>query len=214
MSRHIRRKTRRTRHELLRLKEQLELAQKARTLLEEKYRVLMQEAQHISSTILPFQDETASKIRRAYALLSEAVVSLGFRKVYRAALISNPNDEVEVRWTTIRGVSVPRLASRIPRRTLLQRGYVLTDTDYSLDVAARAFEEMMASLLEVAELENILRILKGEIEKTGIRVSALEKVLIPNLKNEKKIIEDRLEEKEREGQIILKWLKESQLETV
>ncbi len=214
MSLRTRWKIRRTRYELLRLKEQLELAQKARMLLEEKYRVLMQEAQHISSTILPFQDELASRVRRAYALLSEAMVSLGFRKVYRAALISNANDEVEVRWTTIRGVSVPRLASRIPKRTLLQRGYVLTDTDYSLDVAARAFEEMMASLLEVAELENILRILEGEIKKTGIRVSALEKVLIPSLKSEIRIIEDRLEEKEREGQIILKWVKESQSETV
>lgn len=214
MSFRIRWKTRRTRNELLKLKDQLELAQKAHVLLEEKYKILTQEAQHIHRTLLPFQQELTSKVENAYALLSEAIISLGLRKVYRAALSTQANDEVEIRWTTIRGVSAPRLVSKIRKRTPLERGYGLTSTNHFLDRAAEAFEDTLISLLGVAELENILRILEREVEKTGIRVSALEKVLIPSLKSEIKIIENKLEENERETHIMVKWIKETRPEVL
>jgi V/A-type H+-transporting ATPase subunit D len=214
MSPLIRWKTRRTRHELLKLKDQLELAQKAHTLLEEKYKILTQEAQHIRGTLLPFQQKLMSKVEAAYALLSEATISLGLRKVYRAALSTQANDEVEIRWTTIRGVSAPRLVSKIQKRTPLERGYGLASTNHLLDRAAEAFEDTLISLLRVAELENIHRILKREIKKTRIRVSALEKVLIPSVKNEIKIIGNKLEEHERERHTMVKWIKETRPEAL
>lgn len=214
MSLRIRWKTQRTRHELRRLKDQLELAKKAHTLLEEKYKVLMQEAQHIRRTIFPFQEELRSRVEEAFTFLSETVISLGLRRVYRAALSTKVNDYVEMRWTTLRGVSVPQLSSKIQKRTVLERGYGLTDTNYSLDKAAEAFENLLISIVEVAELENILRILKEEIKKTSIRVSALEKVLIPSLRSEIKTIENRLEEKDRERHIMVEWVKERQSETL
>jgi V/A-type H+-transporting ATPase subunit D len=70
------------------------------------------------------------------------------------------------------------------------------------------FEDALTSLIEVAETENILRILEDEIEKTGIRVSALEKILIPSLTREIKRIENELEEKERESHVMVKWVTE------
>jgi V/A-type H+-transporting ATPase subunit D len=208
LSLRIRWKTRRTRHELLKLKDRLELAEKAHELLEEKYKVLIQEAQHIRRTLLPFQKELESKVERAYALLSEALIGLGTRAVYRAALSTQANDEIGMRWTTVRGVATPRLISKSRKRTLLERGYGLSGTDYRLDAAAGMFEDALTSLIEVAETENILRILEDEIEKTGIRVSALEKILIPSLTKEIKRIENKLEEKERESHVMVKWVKE------
>jgi H(+)-transporting ATP synthase subunit D len=214
MTLRIRWKTRRTRYELLKLKDQLELAQKAHTLLEEKYKMLMQEAAHIRMTLLPLQEELVSKAEKSYMLLSEAICSLGLRKVYRAALSSNANDNVEIRWDAIRGFSTPRLTSKIRVRTPLERGYGLTDTNNFLDLAAGSFEETTISLIEVAELENVLRILEKETRETGIRVLALEKVMIPSLENEVKTIEEKLEEKEREGHIMIKWFTESLQETL
>jgi V/A-type H+-transporting ATPase subunit D len=190
------------------LKDQLELAQKAHNLLEEKYKVLMQEAARMRMTLIPLQEELMSRAEKSYTLLSEAICSLGFRKAYRAALSTNANDNVEVRWYAIRGFSTPRLTSKIRVRTPLERGYGLTDTDHFLDLAAESFEETTMSLIEVAEMENVLRILEDESRKTGIRVSALEKVMIPSLENEIKTIEEKLEEKEREGYIVIKWFKE------
>ncbi|MFP3985483.1 MAG: V-type ATP synthase subunit D [Candidatus Bathyarchaeia archaeon] len=210
MSLRVRRKPRPTRYELLKLKDQLELARKAYDLLEEKYKVLVQEAQRIRRILRPFQKELKSKIEEAYAFLSEAIVSLGLRNVYRAALASKSNDDIAVRWVTMRSVSAPKLDCKIMKRTPLERGYGLAGTNYSLDKAAGAFENTTAFLVEVAELENILRILENEIENTGVRVSALEKILIPNLEDEIKMIENKLEEKGRERHVILKWIKERQ----
>lgn len=205
-------KTRRTRHEFLKLKDQLELAKKAHTSLEEKYKVLIQEAQHIQNTLVPFQKKLKGKVERAYSLLSEAMISLGLRRIYRAAISSRANDEVELKWTTIRGVPAPQLISKIQKRTPLERGYGLLDTNYLLDTTAEAFEDTLTSLIEVAELKNIHQRLEKEVEKTQIRISALEKILIPSLENEIKLIKNKLEEKEREHHIMIKWVKENLLE--
>ena len=214
MSLLIRWKTRKTRHELLKLREQLELARKALSLLEEKYKLLMQEAQDVRQTVLPFQQKLEERIENAYALLSESVISVGFRKVYRAALSTQPNDQVEMRWTTIRGVAVPRLFPKIEKRNLLQRGHGLTSTNYLIDKTAEAFEDTLDCLVQVAELVNILKILEKEIDKTRIRVSALQKVLIPSLENEIKMIENRLEEAELHRHVLVKWAKEQGLRGV
>ena len=208
MALHIRWKTRRTRHELRKLKDRLQLAERAHELLEEKYKMLMQEEQHIRRTLLPFQQQSKSKVDRASAMLSETLTELGTRAVYRAALSTQANDEIEMRWATVRGVATPRLRAKIRERTLLERGYGLHSTDYRLDATAGMFEEALISLVEVAETENILRILKEEIDQTGIRVSALEKILIPSLRKEIKRIENELDEKERESHGLVKWVKE------
>ncbi len=212
MSLLIKLKARRTRYGLLRLKDQLEIAQKAHDLLEEKYRILMQEAQDIRRTLVPFQHKLQSKIEAAYALLSETIISLGVHQVDKAARSSEVNDELEIRWSTVRGISIPQLKPKIRKRTPLERGYELRSTNYVLDRTAEVFEELLSLLVGVAELENILRIFEGEIEKIEIRVSALEKVLIPSLKHEIKMIENRLEEKERESHIMVKWIKEKSAE--
>jgi V/A-type H+-transporting ATPase subunit D len=211
MSLLIRWKTRRTRHELLRLREQLELAKKALTLLEEKYKILMQEEQDVRRTVLPFQQELMDKIDDAYAFLSDSIISLGVRSVYQAALSTSANDEINMRWTTIRGVSVPRLAPKIQRRTPLERGYGLKSTDYTLDRTAEAFEDMVIYLVQVVELANILRILEKEIDKTRVRVSALQKVLIPSLEHEIRMIENRLEENETERHVMVRWARDREL---
>lgn len=201
-------KIRRTRHELLKLNDRLELANKAHDLLEEKYKALVQEAQHIRRTILPFQEEMEAKVEKAYRFLAEVIISLGLTQVHKESLLVEANDDLEIRWTTIQGVPAPRIRPNIRKRTPLERGYEVINTNYSLDRAAKAFEIMLTSLVEVAELDNILRILEGEIEKTGIRVAALEKILIPSLRNQIRIIRHSLDDKERDNHVVVDWIKD------
>lgn len=201
-------KIRRTRHELLKLKDRLELANKAHALLEEKHKVLTQEAQHIRRTLLPFREELEARVEKAYGFLAEAIIGLGLIEVYKAALLVETNDDLEMRWMTVQGVPAPQMSSNIRKRTPSERGYEIIDTNYLLDRAAKAFENMLKSLVEVAELDNILRILEGEIEKTGIRVSALEKILIPSLRDQIRIIKYSLDDKERDSHVIVDWIKD------
>ena len=58
-------------------------------------------------------------------------------------------------------------------------------------------------------MRNTLRSLQREVERTRIRVFALEKVLLPYLDQEIKTIEIKLEERERERHTVWRMIKQN-----
>jgi V/A-type H+-transporting ATPase subunit D len=184
------------------------MAKKAHRLLEEKYKILMQEMKGVKEALFPFEEGFAQETKRAYSLLSKAIISLGIRNVYSAALSTQPNDEIDVEWGLVRGVTVPRITAKVLQRTPLQRGYNITETNFILDQAAGALEKNLQSLLSLADLRNIVQMLEKEAKRTRVRVSALEKVLIPSLEREIRMVERKLDEVERESHSTVRWLKE------
>jgi V/A-type H+-transporting ATPase subunit D len=202
-------RTSKTRKDLIKIKNQLELASKAQKLIEDKYKLLMREQKNIQESLQPLKKNLDSKVENAYSQLAEAIITLGLRRVYNAILATTANDDLEYKQIIIRGIPTLRFISNVKKRALFERGYGLTNTNLILDAAAEAFEELIKQIIQVIEVENTVKILKREIDKTRIRASALEKILIPSLKNERKKIENKLEENEKEGQIRVKWIKEN-----
>ncbi len=202
-------KARPTRHELLKLKSRLELAKRAHDLLENKYKMINSEAQKVKETLSPFEKSLRADLDNAGVLFMKATMNSGVRVVEMAAAFATPNDDVEVDWERLHGLSVPRLRSRIQVRDPLSRGYGILGTTPAIDDAARAYESAMNTLVTVAELRNMYQILEGEVERTRIRVFALEKVLIPYLEMEIDKIEMKLEERERERYTSWKWYEEN-----
>jgi len=92
-------------------------------------------------------------------------------------------------------------------RNVTERGYGFTDSSAAVDKCARSFEEALKKIIKLAELEEAVRNLAGEVEKTKRRVNALEYVMIPRLKTTRKYIQMRLEEMERENFTRLKKIK-------
>lgn len=92
-------------------------------------------------------------------------------------------------------------------RRVTERGYGFVDSSAAVDRSASSFEVALEKLIKLAELEEAVRNLAGEVEKTKRRVNALEYILIPRLKATRKYIRMRLEEMERENFVRLKKIK-------
>ena len=75
--------------------------------------------------------------------------------------------------------------------------YSLVDTPVDLDDAILQLKEFFPHMVKIAELEQSIRLLAKEIEKTRRRVNALEYVLIPQLQESIKFIKTKLDEMER-----------------
>jgi V/A-type H+-transporting ATPase subunit D len=89
-----------------------------------------------------------------------------------------------------------------------QRGYGVIGTSTYIDEATRAFEDLVETLVQAAEIETTMKKLLDEIEKTKRRVNALEFRVIPELQEAEDFIELRLEEMERESTFRLKRIKD------
>jgi V/A-type H+-transporting ATPase subunit D len=90
--------------------------------------------------------------------------------------------------------------------------YSLSTTPLAFDAALDNYMELVPSLIKLAELENDVSLLAGEIERTRRRVNALEHVLIPALQETITYITMKLDEMERSYRTQLMKIKSMQEE--
>ncbi|UCD73311.1 MAG: V-type ATP synthase subunit D [Candidatus Bathyarchaeota archaeon] len=199
-----------TRRALLDLKERKELAVRAHRLLEQKHSLLREELVSIEGMLLPLREKMRSDLSKAYFSLEEASERIGTRSIVLAAYSTTPDSEVELRGKSSHGLYVPELISSIQKRDVLDRGYSLYSTSPSVDLTARLFKEALSSLLMIAELEGIKAVHESEIQKTRIKVEALERILIPRIDEAIDRIQNRLDENERQGHFIIRRIRDRQ----
>ncbi|HMK53755.1 MAG TPA: V-type ATP synthase subunit D [Methanobacteriaceae archaeon] len=198
-----------TRMELLKLKDREKLAVKGYSLLKEKRNALIMEFFNILERVKGSRENVEEKLQEAYHDLTAAQIAMGDLAVKKAAMAVTESVRVDIDSRSVMGVVVPVLESEATQRTLVERGYGLLDTSVKLDDAARRFEESIALIIELGEIEKTIMLLAGEIESTKRRVNALEHIIIPRLQNTVKYIEMRLEEMERENFVRLKMIKKT-----
>ncbi|MDI9623727.1 MAG: V-type ATP synthase subunit D [Methanothermobacter sp.] len=198
-----------TRMELLKLKQREKLAIKGYDLLKEKRNALIMEFFNILERVRGARERVEEKLKEAFEDLTEAQIMMGDMAVNKAAMAVKEFIKVEIDSRNIMGVVVPVVEIESTERSMVERGYGLADTSVKLDEAAKKFEESVALIVELGEIEKSVRLLAGEIESTKRRVNALENIIIPRLQNTVSYIEMRLEEMERENFVRLKMIKES-----
>ncbi|MDK2869930.1 MAG: V/A-type H+/Na+-transporting ATPase subunit [Pyrococcus sp.] len=196
-----------TRMELLKLKRRVKLAERGHKLLKEKQDALIMEFFTIYDEALTMRRELIKKIGEAFEALRLAQVEVGSVRLKEIAIGVNPNKEIEVRSRNIMGVRVPLIEVPELKRKPSERGYAFISTSSAVDVAAEKFEEVLELAIRLAEVEESLKRLGKEIEKTKRRVNALEYIIIPRMKNTIKFIEQHLDEMERENFFRLKRIK-------
>lgn len=196
-----------TRGELLKTLRQITLTKRGYELLKEKRDALVMEFFNVLTQLEDARKRTYEVLREAYRSLSLAMVAMGSLEVRKAAAATGIELEIDIATRSIMGVAVPVIEAQKLERKVTERGYSLVQTSAELDLAAKKFEKALAAMLKLAEVEETLRLLARETERTKRRVNSLEHVVIPRLETIKKFIERHLEELERENFFRLKRIK-------
>ncbi|MBC8520842.1 MAG: V-type ATP synthase subunit D [Methanomicrobia archaeon] len=197
-----------TRMELLRLSGRTKLAEKGHDLLREKRDALIAEFLDVVCEVRDARKEVEDKLKEAFDFFIVAQALSGVEQVRQLSLMTSREIELEFSSRSIMGVHVPilELETELARK-VTERGYGFMDSSAAVDRSARSFEEALEKIIKLAELEEAVRNLAGEGEKTKRRGNALEYIMIPRLKATRKYIRMRLEEMERENFTRLKKIK-------
>ncbi len=193
-----------TRSNLLRIKQELELAREGYEILDKKREVLTAELVHMAHDAEALQRQMWKLLEQAYRALEKARLTMGQERVEWAALAVNKTVEVQVSCRGVMGVPIPLIeAHGAPP----EMPYSLGDTMATLDEASAAFREVLQRIPDLAELMTSVWRLARELRKTQRRVNALQHIFIPDYEETLAFIESALEEREREETFRLKRLK-------
>ncbi len=195
-----------TRMELLDIRKKLELAEKGHRLLEEKRDSLIEKFFSIIERRNQLLKKVDEDFKDAFLTLIYAQMIIGEEKVEEGSYLTRDIGEISLSYDNIMGVKIPKI-NIDNLKTEVKPLYSFSETCSKLDDTQKKFCKILSKLVELADLEGIIKSLAVEIEKTKRRVNVLENTLIPKLLGTRKYIEMQLEEREREDFLRRKRIK-------
>jgi V/A-type H+-transporting ATPase subunit D len=196
-----------TRSELINLKRKIQLSERGYKILKMKRDGLILEFFKVLATAKDTRGGLLNKYQIAVEMMAVANTVEGVIGVKSAAVSVKEVPEITLKSKNIMGVIVPQIESSKVKKSLVDRGYGVLGTSTVIDETASAFEELVESIIESAEIETTMKRLLDEIEKTKRRVNALEFKVIPELTAARDFIKMRLDEMEREELFRMKRIK-------
>ncbi len=196
-----------TRSELINLKRKIQLSERGYKILKMKRDGLILEFFKVLAEAKDTRGGLLTKYQRAVEMMAVANTVEGAIGVKAAALSVKEVPEITLKSKNIMGVIVPQIESSKVKKSLVDRGYGVLGTSTVIDETASAFEDLVESIIESAEIETTMKRLLDEIEKTKRRVNALEYKVIPELTAARDFIKMRLDEMEREELFRMKKIK-------
>ena len=197
-----------TRKNLMAIEDRIDLSERGHDTLEKKRDGLIMEFMDILEQAQDVRADLEADYQRAQRTINMARAMEGDVAVRGAAAALKEHPEISLQSKNIMGVVVPQIESTRVRKDLDQRGYGVLGSSARIDEAAAAYEELLETIVLVAEVETAMKKLLEEIETTKRRVNALEFTLLPQLYENKEYIEQKLEEQEREEIFRLKKIKD------
>jgi len=194
-----------TKSSYLLLRRQLAFAEEGYELLEQKRQILIFELMSRLGRARDAERRIADSFAAAFAALREATLEIGSDAIDRAALGVQPGYALKLSDQGLMGIRIPRVTVKIEPPTVQ---FGVASTSAGTDEAMRRFQELLALLAELAELENAVMRLARELRKTQRRCNALSKMFIPDYRETIGYIMSSLEERERESFTILKMIKD------
>jgi len=197
-----------TRMVLLRMRKRLATATHGHKLLKDKLDGLMTEFRELVDDYKRARREVDEGLPEVLKLFVLAGITSSGRDIETAIAQSSSTLQLSVSRRRLMSVVVPDFAVQFEAGTTT---YSLLDTPGELDQATAALKEYFPKILELARLEETMRRMVEEIEKTRRRVNALEYVMIPELRDTIRTITTKLDEQERSTTTRLMKIKEQRL---
>jgi V/A-type H+/Na+-transporting ATPase subunit D len=183
-----------TRMELLRLRRRLVVARRGHKLLKDKLDGLMKEFLEIAKDYKRFRLLVDNELPYVLKLFVLAEITSS-RKITEEALESTKQDlQLTVKPRRLMSVVIPKIEVSF---AAVNGMYSFVHTSPELDQAIDSLKQFLPKLIRMAELEEAVRRLSTEIEKTRRRVNALEHTFIPRMAETIKYIKSKLDEMER-----------------
>lgn len=191
-----------TKGNLLANKESLRLARVGYDLMDRKRMILMQELTKLMDDVKELRDVIDVAYEEAYIALQRANVSYGV--IDRLARLMPVEEDVKIVYRSVMGIEIPKVSLE---EKPLKIPFSLGISNSTLDDVFIKMREVKYYTVRLAELDNGMYRLAKAIEKSRKRANALDKIVIPNLESNIRIISDALEEKEREEFLRMKKVK-------
>lgn len=185
-----------TRIALLGLKKELKIAKKGHKLLKDKRDGLVKKFMTVIYEARDLRESVESRLGSAFDSYSRASAMTSSGTLGAAFMTPSAKVDLSVKVSSVMSVKIPEFQVE---KSGSPFSYGLMETTGDLDNAIVKFDEVIVDILRLAELEKTAESLAEEIEKTRRRVSALEKVRIPNLEDTIKFIAMQLDERNRDA---------------
>lgn len=192
------------------MKRRLELASRGHKLLKDKVEALVRELMPLIPKYNELVTEVEAKLAGALRrfALAEAASQAGAVETAVRQNVQPVNIDYEREWYM--GVYLPKFGEpELPTKYT----YSFVETAAELDETVESMKELPALLLELARIEQSLFTIAVELERSRRRTNALEYVVIPELQESRKEVEQKIGELERSDVSRLMKIKEM-LETV
>lgn len=192
-----------TRAELRALKRKLGVVRWGHTLLKRKQEALMAEFFKNLALYREAEQATARAMAAAGRVATLAEMAADRVNSWSFAMTRAGRMGVTVGRTGFMGTTLPELEHVHDRR---ETELIPGESVYNFQAALEA-EKLVEQIIHLAAVEARTRVLLDEIERTKRRVNALERRVIPGLEEDRKFIEGRLDELERESLFALKRIR-------
>ena len=152
-----------------------------------------------------FEGQVNKALADAYAALEESVLDGGRLQILHLSGAVNIIAGMQISSRKVMGVRLPVVNTSFTEHPPY---FSPTEGSFWIDETIDSFKKVLELIGKLAELKVSIMRLARDVRRTIRKVNALEKIAIPELEETVDLIQDRLEENEREMFVLMKMVKQ------
>ena len=202
-----------TRMELMKLKSKLTMSLRGHKLLKDKQDELIHQFDTLVHKTRDLRVEVDNSMPKLVNNFDNIKTKMSLVDIYEMLMVPSESINVKYEQNSIMTVLVPKIT--------LETKSVSSEITYSdltspieIDIIGEEMDGFLPKIILLAELEQRIRLMADEIERTRRRVNVIEHVMVPELEAEIKRITMKLEDNERSNTVRIMKSKDIVIEKI